>query len=309
MPSSAIGLNRRRRYIYFGQFLFIGLLFGSSFVAIKIGLDYFPPVLLAALRFEIAGLFLLGYAMRTTCWRPQTRHDLLGVLVSGGMVIGLQNALFNVGVQYTTGAHAAILFSLLPIATTLFTVVLLRDERLDLSGMAGIFLGLIGVTLVIDPRSVAFVDTGLQGYLLIIGAVVAAAFGSVLLRRLTLMLSSLAISASGMILGGLVVHAASLVDGESMSAVHWTPIAVWVLAFLALGASGIGYTLYFNLIDKIGPTRANLTAYVNPVVAAIMEWLLFGVTLSPQTLLGFGVISIGFFILEHQTFITEFRTR
>lgn len=135
-------------------FVLSSLFFGGTFVAAKAGLEYFPPLLFVALRFDVAAVLLGGYVLLTSSREellPTTRGDLLGILATGGLVIGLSNALLFVGQQYATSAVGAIVFSLNPILTPVFAAVLLSNERLSVHGAVGMGLGLLGVILVVSP--------------------------------------------------------------------------------------------------------------------------------------------------------------
>lgn len=107
----------RRAAIFFAL---SSLFFGGTFVAAKAGLEYFPPLLFVALRFDVAAVLLGGYVLLTSSREellPSTRGDFIGILATGGLVIGLANALLFVGQQYATSAVGAIVFSLNPILT------------------------------------------------------------------------------------------------------------------------------------------------------------------------------------------------
>ena len=109
-------------------FAVASLLFGGTFVAAKAGLAYFPPLLFVALRFDVAALALIGYVVATRSRDelvPRTRDDLVGILATGVLSIGLTNALLFVGQQHATSAVGAIVFSLNPILTPVFAALLL----------------------------------------------------------------------------------------------------------------------------------------------------------------------------------------
>ncbi|MFC6726380.1 DMT family transporter, partial [Halobium palmae] len=113
-------------------FVLASLLFGGTFVGAKAGLDYFPPLLFVAFRFDVAAVVLLSYAAVTSDpgeLFPRTRGDWGGVLATGVLVIGLANALLFVGQQYATSAVASVVFSLNPVLTPVFAALLLADER------------------------------------------------------------------------------------------------------------------------------------------------------------------------------------
>lgn len=293
-----------RRYRAGGLFVLAAALFGGSFVAINVGLDYLPPLLFLALRFDVAALVLLPYvSLRPGVARPRTRRDVLGVLVAGTVAIGLTNALLFVGQQYVTSAVAAIIFSLAPVLTPGFAVLLLADERLSARGFLGIIVGLLGVALVVRPTPASLLAGDVVGRALLLAGAVSVALGSVLIRRADASVSSLTLVAWSLPLSALLLHVASLLAGESPAAVEWTPVAVAAIGYVSVFAAAIAYAAYFELLDTVGAIRANLVNYLVPVVASVGGWALLGESLSPLSAVGFGVIVVGFAVVEYRTVV------
>lgn len=290
-------------------FLLTSFLFGSSFVAIKVGVAYIPPILFASLRFLIGGgLLLLLLAVTSDEWYPQSTRDVFGVAAVGVFIIGVQNAALNVGIQYIPSAVAAILFSLIPLVTTGFAELLIPEESPTISDVLGICIGFVGVSIVVRPTPATLLAGEMLGYLLVFVAVIGISFGSVLLQRTQSPLGMLPLSAWGMLLGGGLTYAASVATGESIAAIDWTVPSLLSLAYLSTAVATVGYSLYFSLIMQIGSHKANLLSYLDPVVAAIIAWLLLGEIISPLTGGGFVVIFLGFVVLEHQMVWAELHT-
>lgn len=286
-----------------GLFVLAGGLFGGTFVAVNAGLQYLPPLLFLAFRFDIAAVLLLAYVyLRVDPWRPQGWHDVAGV-VAGTVAIGVPNALLFIGQQYLTSAVAAILFSLAPVLTPGFAGVFLSDEHLSSRGFAGILIALLGVGLVVRPNPLHLFTGDLIGRAILLGAAIGVAFGSVLIRRTNVSMSSLTLVAWSLPVSALLLHGISLLYGESFAAVEWTPVALAALGYVSVFAAAIAYPAYFELLDTVGAIRANLVNYLTPIVAALGGWLLLGETLTPLTLLGFAVIFGGFAMLGYPTLI------
>jgi drug/metabolite transporter (DMT)-like permease len=286
-----------------GLFVLAGGLFGGTFVAVNAGLQYLPPLLFLAFRFDIAAVLLLVYVfLRVDPWRPQGWDDVAGV-IAGTVAIGVPNALLFIGQQYLTSAVAAILFSLAPVLTPGFAGLLLSDEHLSSRGFAGILIALLGVGLVVRPNPSQLFSGTLIGRVLLLGAAAGVALGSVLIRRANTSMSSITLVAWSLPLSALLLHVTSFLAGESFAAVEWTPVALAALGYVSVFAAAIAYPAYFELLDTIGAIRANLVNYLTPIVAALGGWLLLGETLTPLTLLGFAVIFGGFAVLEYPTLV------
>jgi len=290
-------------------FVTAAVLFGGTFVAAKAGLEYLPPLLFVAVRFDIGAVVLALYAAATMSrdeLRPRTVGDIVGIAATGLLVIGLTNALLFVGQQYTTSGVAAIVFSLNPVLTAVFAAVLLADERFSARTGLGTAFGLVGVALVANPASGGAVSP--LGVAILFGGAVVSAFGVVAIRRAETTLSSTARTVWGVPLAAVLSHLLSLGAGESVSAVSLTPTALVALAYVGVFSGALAYLAYFALIDTAGATRANLVFYLIPVVSALGGWLLLGEALPPLTLVGFGVILCGFLLIGSRAIITAVRS-
>ena len=284
-------------------FAVAGTLFGGTFVAAKAGLDYFPPLLFVALRFDVAAVALGAYAVATTPrdrLLPRTRRDVAGILATGVLAIGLTNALLFVGQGYTSSAVAAIVFSLNPILTPIFAALLLADERLSRRGVTGMALGFVGVALVVNPDPATLLDLGVGKAILLAGAITGA-LGSVLIRWSGGALSSTVRTAWGLPFAAALAHLLSWWTGESPSAVVWHPEAVVALAYVGLLAGAVAYIAYFGLLDAAGAIRANLVFYAVPVVAAVGGWALLGELVSTLAVGGFVTIFAGFAVIGSES--------
>lgn len=294
------------RYRNLLAFLVLAGLWGTAFMAIKAGLAYFPPVLFAAFRYDVAGLLMLGYAIYATDrWRPQNRAEWALVGVGAVFLIAAYHALLFVGEQGTTSAAASVVVSLSPVLTPAFAWVLLPTERLTTAGIVGILLGLVGVVVLTSPSPANLLGGDLLAEGLVFAAAFAFALGSVLTRRIPADLPIETMEAWSMVGGALVMHGVSVALGESFGAVTVTPAGIAALAYLSIGASAIGFLIYFDLLDRLGPIEINLVSYVAPVFAAVSGALVLDETIDVATIAGFVLIFAGFVVLKHRTIAAE----
>ena len=285
---------------YRNALLFVSLaaIWGSAFVAIKAGLAVFPPVLFAAVRYDIAGVLVVGYAALVTDPLPANRRDIAAIVVGAVLLIAGYHALLFVGEQSTTSAVAAVVVSLSPVLTTGVARIALPEERLSLVGLVGLVLGFLGVLVISRPDTANLFASDVIGEFLIFGAALSFAVGSVLIRWLDADLSIEAMEGWSMVGGALLMHALSLALGESPTAIAWTPRAVWSLGYLSVIASAVGFLIYFDLLDRLGPIEINLVSYVAPVFAALTGFVILEEALVPATAAGFGLIVVGFVLLK-----------
>ena len=288
-------------------FVALAAVWGTAFTGIKAGLAYFPPVLFAAFRFDVAGVVMLGYAVYATDrWRPRGRAEWHLVGIGGALLIAAYHAFLFVGEQGTTSAAAAIVVSLSPILTTGFARAFLPDERLTLVGGVGLLVGFVGVGVLSNPDPNDLFTARTVSLSLVFLAVTAFALGSVLTRRIDTELPIETMEAWSMLLGAGLMHVASLGIGESVRSVEWTGEAVLALGYLAVVASSLGFLIYFTLLDRLGPIEINLVSYAAPVAAAVTGLVWLGERPSPYTVVGFVLILTGFVLVKRTALRSEF---
>jgi drug/metabolite transporter (DMT)-like permease len=290
-------------------FVLLALIWGSLFVFIEIGLSYLPPVLFAALRHDIAAVLTLGYvAYVSPQWLPRSRADWWLVTIGAVFFVGLYNGFLFVGQQGVTGGMAAILVATNPILAAFFAWMLIPQRRLALPGIAGLLLGLVGVSLVARPDLSAPLRSESVGALLVLLSTACLAFGSVLVERASSDLSTESFVAWSNVLGALFLHGISLgLPTESVTQVDVSVTAVGALLYLAVIGSGVSAILYFMLLDELGAVEINLVSYAAPIFTAILGWMILDESLSPLSILGFLIIFTGFSLIKRRELRLELR--
>ncbi|MFB6254789.1 MAG: DMT family transporter [Halobacteriaceae archaeon] len=288
-------------------FLILAIVWGSAFTAIKAGLTFFPPVLFAALRYDFAGILMLGYAMYINeHWMPSNYREWQLVGIGGALMIAAYHAFLFVGEQGTTSAAAAIIVSLSPILTTGFARILLPDERLTTVGIMGLGFGFLGVIILSNPDPNNIFDSRTVSMFLIFIATASFALGSVLTRRSNADLAIETMEAWAMIIGAILMHGISLAIGESWMAITWTQTALISLGYLVVIASAGGFLIYFSLLERLGPIEINLVAYAGPVAATITGFVFLNEIPTIYTMIGFVFIVIGFILIKRRAIRREF---
>ena len=296
------------RYRNLALFLSLAAVWGSAFVAISAGLEYVPPVLFAAVRYDIAGLFMLGYAAYAVDdWLPRGRDEWLLVAIGAVLMIAAYHAFLFVGQQHTTAAAAAIVVSLSPVLTTGFARLFIPSDALSPVGVVGLLVGLLGVGVIAQPDPSNLLTTDVVATLLVFAAAASFALGSVLTRRIEASLPIETMEAWSMLGGAAVMHLVSLGLGEPHEPSAWThPEALGAIAYLSLVASALGFLLYFDLLERLGAVEINMVSYVAPIFAALVGWLYLGEVIDATTAFGFGLIAIGFVLVKRRALREEF---
>jgi drug/metabolite transporter (DMT)-like permease len=291
-------------------FLVLAAVWGSAFVAIKAGLPYFPPVLFAAFRYDVAGVVMLAYAAYAVEDPvPRGRDAWLEVGSGAVFIIAAYHAFLFVGETdpAVTSAVAAVIVSLSPLLTTVFARAFLPAERLTAVGALGLGIGLVGAVVLANPDPANLAGGGTVAKLLVLLAAASFALGSVLSRASEADIAIETMEAWAMLLGAGLTHLVSLALGESIADVTWTTESLLALAYLSVVASGIGFLIYFDLLDRLGPIEINLVSYVAPVFAAVVGWLLLDEGITATTVAGFLVICVGFALVKRDAIREELR--
>ncbi|MFB6123718.1 MAG: DMT family transporter [Haloferacaceae archaeon] len=296
------------RYRNLALFLVLAVVWGSAFMAIKAGLAYFPPVLFAAVRYDIAGVVMLGYAAYVLDDPiPRGRGQWTLVAIGSVLLIAGYHALLFVGETdpAVTSAAAAVIVSLSPVLTTGFARAFLPSERLTTVGIVGLLLGLAGVAVLSQPDPNDLLAGGFVAKLLVLAAATAFALGSVLTRWVDASMPIESMEAWSMLGGALLMHALSAGIGESTADVVWSTEAVLALLYLSLAASALGFLIYFDLLDRLGAIEINLVSYVAPLSAAATGWAVLGERPTPATAGGFLLIFGGFLLIKRRAIRDE----
>lgn len=288
--------------------LFVGLalMWGGAFPAVEAALPFMPPLLIAAVRFDLAGLFLLAYALAATDrWRPAARGDLLAILGGGTLFIPVGQGIWYIGQALTTSALSGLMTGLIPLFTAAWSAVLVPQDRLSSEGLAGLGIGFVGLLLIVVPGATSLMNPGVLGKIVLLLSAIGTALGSVLIRRAEPDISAPAVTAWSMLLGAVIVHALSPAIGESAANVTVNARVVIALGFLTVVSTALAYVIYFTLLDRRSAVEINLVHYLLPVVAVVAGYLLYDEALPPSSLAGFVIIGVGFIVLKRRALVAE----
>jgi len=259
-------------------FLAIYTIWGSTYLAIRFGVESMPPFLMAASRFLIAGAILYAIERKRGSPRP-TLLQWRSALIIGGFLLLVGNGGVSWAEQVIPSGVTALLISTTPFWFVVIDWFWFGADRPNRSVVAGLVVGLVGVLLLIGPERIL---TGggfpLSGILVLLIATVSWCVGSLYSRRAVLPSSPFMATAMEMLGGGALLLVASTVVGEPFT---FDPAAVSMKSLLAVSylivfGSLIGFTAYIWLLGVSTPARVSTYAYVNPVIAVFLGWTMGG---------------------------------
>ncbi|WP_422924744.1 drug/metabolite exporter YedA [Singulisphaera sp. PoT] len=263
----------RREWLTIAAFAVVYLVWGSTYLAIRIGLETMPPMLMAGVRFLIAGTILCSWALARGAKWP-TRGQWLRSALAGFLMLVLGNGGVTWAEQYVPSGIAALLVASEPFSLVLLSWGFFGGRRPGLRTTAGLMIGLLGVALLIMPE-VGDAKTGglmLAGSIAIILAAVAWAAGSLYLRKADLPESSTLSTGMQMLIAGAMLGSFGLSRGEgnAFDPAKFSTHSLLAFGYLICFGSILAFSAYSWLITATTPARLSTYAYVNPVIAVLL---------------------------------------
>src|ERR1700684_1013069 len=280
--------NHRPTWKSLLAFAIIYFVWGSTFLAIRVGVREVPPFLLAAMRFLIAGLALYGWTMARGERSPRGREWASAFLLATLIFVFDYGLLFWAEQRVPSGI-AAVMLAMIPVFMALSEIIFLRTQKLTLRLALALLTGIAGVAVLVSrPLNLGGAPIDRLGAVARIFASVSWSVASVLSRKLPLPASKVMSSGAQMLAGGILLALAAGALGEFRN-FHPSRVSreVWfALLYLIVAGSIIGYTAYVWLIHHESPTKVGTYAYVNPIVAVLVGYFLGGEGLGMRTILG-----------------------
>lgn len=267
--------EKRRQLQVSLAFALVYVLWGATYLAMRIAVVHIPPYVLGVARYGIAGPLMLAYCALAGRKIRITRQDGLRLLTIGILLLSVANMGVATAEQYVPSGLAALIVAGVPIWVAILEAWVFRNRRLSAMGLAGLALGVVGLLVLLWPKiSGARLDRlELLGFGILLVASVSWALGSVLSGRWSFSVDVFTASAWEMTFGGIINGLVAVLTG-GFHKVTWTPSGLLAILFLVICGSWIGFTAYIWLLEHVPTPKVATYAYVNPVVAVYLGWFL-----------------------------------
>ena len=275
-------------------FAIIYFVWGSTYLAIRVGVREIPPFLMAGLRFTAAGLAMWLW-MRVIGTPSPTWREWGGATVLGTLMFLIDYACLFWAEQRVPSGIAAVILAMIPVCITLLEIIFLRTQRLTLGLAFGLAIGIFGVAILMNPHSsLGEAPLDRRGVIAILVSCCGWSAGTIVTKRLTLPASKPMSAAAQMLSGGVQLLLLAAVSGEfaTFHAQNVSATAWFSLIYLIIAGSIIAFTAYVWLLHYESPTKVGTYAYVNPVVAVLLGAALGGEALGRRTILGTALILV-----------------
>jgi drug/metabolite transporter (DMT)-like permease len=290
-------LARKEKITAYAAWGAVCLFWGTTYLAIRIGVRTVPPALFGGLRFLTAGLIFLAYLKGRGHSFPQ-RRELLDMAVVGIALLAISNGLVIWAEQWVPSSVAALLVATLPFWMAGFEAVLPAGERLTLRKVIGIVIGFSGLVILFFPEIKTSFDMAyLKGILAMLFAPLCWAAGSVYSKSRPTKSHPLMGASIEMIVAGVVLLLVGGVFGE-WNRFSLNAEGLAATAYLVVFGSIVGYGSFVYALSKLPATKVSMYAYVNPVIAVLLGWLILDERMDWSVILATAVVLLGVVLVK-----------
>ncbi|UCF41957.1 MAG: EamA family transporter [Gemmatimonadota bacterium] len=268
----------------------VALVWGSTYLAIRIGVQHIPPALFGGMRFLTAGTILLVLSLALGRRLPSRPKDWATAAVVGIMLLGIGNGGVIWAEQWVESGTVAILVVTGALMMALFDAVIPGSEaRPTWRQFLALLIGFGGTVLLVGGNPAALGEAGWIGPLVVVAAAASWSLGSVYSNRNPSEASPYVFSALQMLFGGLVLAIVGLLTGEA-GTLSFSAAGLGAVAYLIVFGSIVAFTSYVYLLRHAPPTFVGTTVYVNTVVAVLLGWIVLAEHVSLRTFVAMAII-------------------
>ncbi len=287
----------RTAYIALGL---VSLLWGTTYIASSIGAREMPGLFLSGLRQFFSGIIMVGFFISKGYKLPDLK-SMKAISIQGIFLLCIANGLLTWSLEYITGGLAAIIAALVPMLITLFSIWLLKHARFTGWMITGLIVGFGGVVIIFYDYVQQLANNSFAfGVVLALLSVVSWAYGSVYSSRKKLGVDILFNVGLQMLIAGFITLIVCYASGKYINLATAGSASWYSLLYLVVFGSLIAYSAYVFAISKLSPTLVSIYAYINPIVAVVLGWMLLHEKMNANMWLGTIITLGGVFLVNHE---------
>lgn len=274
------------------------IIWGTTYLGLRIGVTQFPPFLFSIIRFLTAGPILILLVLLSGRAQWPDKKVLFNQAVSGLFMVTLGISIVGWAEMYISSGVAAIICSMMPIWTVLINVFVTKDEQPNWLIILGLVTGLTGIVLIFGEHLSEFSNSNYTaGIVLTFIANLSWAIGSIWIKKKNTNSNPFLNAGLQMLFGGIFLIPFTLLL-DDYSRINWNSSVVYSLAYMSLVGSVAAYACYSYAIKKLPMTLVSLYAYINPIVAVLLGWLVLDEKLNGRIALAILVTIAGIYIVN-----------
>ena len=291
--------ERSLRLKIIAAFVVVYVVWGSTYLAIRIGVHDMRPGLLAGIRFVIAGLLIIGAAAGLGQRMPRKRADWFLICLMALLMIVIGNGVVTWAEQWVASNQAALLIASSAFWTAWLGTFGPRGHKLTTRVKLGLLAGFVGVIFILLPEG-GYDPQYFWAQLAILVSPIAWASGTIYSRSWDVDTSAVMLAGWQMLVGGIALTTIGVASGE-LQTVSLTTAGLGALAYLTIFGSCLAYVTYIWLIGYATPDKLATIAYVNPAIATLLGWWLLDEVLAGPQFIGMLIIIVSVFIVTGKT--------
>jgi drug/metabolite transporter (DMT)-like permease len=279
----------------------VAFFWGTTFLAIRIGVETIPPFILAGIRNLISGSIIFLFLLFQKKLEPISLRQFGRAFLLAILMIVLANGLTTFSEKYITSGLASLISTLSPFFVLLLNLVL-GNEKLSVKTTLGITLGMLGIFLIYQNSLTDLLNPNYRtGVFALLLAVLSWAIGTIITKKgSTNSLSMLMNVSLQMLIAGVVLTGIQFYFTPEFSSANWSLNSILAMIYLAIFGSVVGYVAYSYLISQMPSTKVSVLSYVNLVVALFLGWLILDETITARILIAATLIICGVVIVNYK---------
>jgi drug/metabolite transporter (DMT)-like permease len=288
-------------------FIIISLIWGTTWLAIKVGLDSIPPLYAISMRFTLASIVLYLLLKIRKESMPLNSGSIFQYLNLAFLSFSIPFILVYWGQQFIASGMAAVIFSLYPFIVALASFILLSTDRLTRGTILGLVVSFVGI-IIIFWNELNFAGQNTAGMLAVLASTILQGISLVLVKVTNHKTSPIALTLGGMILSVPIVLLMALFF-EDYQMVHYTFGGVISVCYLGTIGSVVTFVIYYWLLERVETVYLSLVSFITPVIAVIVGCIFLGELLTTQFLIGSLFVLLGIIAANGKDLLNAVRAK
>jgi drug/metabolite transporter (DMT)-like permease len=279
-------------------FLSIYLIWGSTYLLNKIAVGQLAPFMLAGVRFLTASLLMFLIVGITKKSLRVNLVQLKNTAIAGFLFLAIGNGVVVWALSYVDSGLTALTIASQPLVVILLLWIL-EKRKIKLFSWVGVFVGLLGMYLLISQNQISSSPESFKGILMIIGCVITWGYASIFVGKAELPKNYLVNTAYQMLFGSLWLILISVIKNERwISPVNWQLNVQWAMLGLIIFGSIVAFTSFNYLLKIVSPEKVATSTYINPIVAMVLGYLVLKETISTQSIIAAVILLTGVYFIN-----------
>lgn len=291
-------MNTQKNIIAYLALAAVCIIWGTTYLALRVGVTQFPPFLFSAIRFLIAGPLLIGFMLTIGKASLPSKELIFHQAISGLFMVTLGVGVVGWTEMHVSSGLAAIICSVMPIWVILINLIVSKDERPTLPIIIGLAVGSSGIIMIFSEHLAEFSNSNYFIRIVVTFlANICWAFGTVWTKKKNQNSNPFLNAGLQMFFGAVFLIPVSLLF-DDYSTIHWSGEVITALIYLIFVGSILAYTCYSYAIKHLPMTLVSLYAYINPIVAVVLGWIILHEKLNFRISIGIVITVAGIYIVN-----------